>query len=109
EQRRIERLSVEADESTGARELVGDRPQQHPLVRVADEEELARDERAVAFEPPAADEEGQRSRPTAQPRRLEVEEQKRRPRRDAAGEQRRLTRCLLEPLGQRADPFPAME
>ena len=47
EQRRVERLAVEADERARARQLGGDALEQRPLVGVARQQELPRDEPAV--------------------------------------------------------------
>jgi len=109
EQRRVERLPVEADERAGARELARHRFEQHPLVGVPGEQELPRHERAVVLEPRTADEERERPRAAAEPGRLEVEEHERRPRRCAAGEERRLTRCPFQPIRQRTDPLAAVQ
>ena len=55
-----------------------DRFEQHPLVRVAREQELPRHERAIVVEPAAADEERQRAGAAAQPGGFEIEEHERR-------------------------------
>ena len=90
EHRRIERFTVEADECAGAHELVGHGREHRALVRVAREQVLPRRERAVLFEPSAADQKRLRAGAAAQSRRFKVEEDERRTRGRAAADERRF-------------------
>jgi hypothetical protein len=104
EQRRVERLAVEAHEGAGAPQLASHRFEERPpsTNRVAG---TARDERAVGLEPRAPDEERQRPGSAAQLRRLEVEEEKRRPRRGPVREERRIVRSEVETFCGVTDPL----
>ena len=105
EQRRVERLAVEADERAGARELA------RPPTRAAPARRRSRVSRNCrvtnapsASNHAAADEKRERAGAAAQTGRLEVEEDERRPRGRAAGEQRRPRRdAAIEPRCHRAD------
>src|SRR5580704_7644727 len=77
EQRRVERLAVEADQRARARKLRADGLQQRALVRVTRQQPLTRTEGAVGLEPPAADEKRERACAAAQSGRLEIEEDER--------------------------------
>ncbi len=108
EHRRVERLAVEADERAGARQLVGDGRQHRPLVGVARQQVLPRREPAVVLEPAAADEKRLGAGAAAEPGRLEIEEEERRPRRRVRAHERRFVRRLAQTRREIADRRPAV-
>jgi len=102
EQRRIERLAVEADQRPGLRELARHGAEHRPLVGIARQQELPRDERGVVVEPAAADEKGLGPGAAAQTRGLEIEEHEGRARVGATGVQRSLRGRFVEAFRERA-------
>ncbi len=104
EQRRVERLAVEADQRAGASERAGDRSQHRPLVRMPREHELPRHE-SVLVEPAAANEKHVRSGAAAESGGFEIEKHERRPRRSTAGKERRVAIDASSRAATFADPF----